>query len=117
MDYSRVTPRARNGTSGISEETNIGAGSGIWINPPDRLAAITVAVHIPEGETAEFKVECTCNRAETIGADGTGGYWDAVEKENPTYKESKVLMLCNAVTGLRVFCISATSTINVCFCG
>lgn len=117
MDYSRVTPRARSGTTGISEDISIGAGQGVWISPPDRLAAVTVAVHIPENSSAEFTIECTCSRAEKIGQDGNGGYWDAVEEENPTYTKSKVVMLCNAVTGIRVRCIDATTEINVCFCG
>ena len=48
MSYGRVTPRARIGTTGVSEEMDVGAGEGVWINPPDRVAAITVAVHIQQ---------------------------------------------------------------------
>ena len=117
MSYGRVTPRARIGTTGISEEMNIGAGEGVWINPPDRVAAITVAVHIPAGASATFTIETSCNRAETIGEDGEGGYWDNVYGEGITLNENTVVMLANAVTGIRVNCISATSTINVAFCG
>ena len=56
MSYSRVTPRARTGTTGISEETDLTAGAGVWISPPDRVAAVTVAVHISSG-TATFTIE------------------------------------------------------------
>ena len=104
------------GTTGISEEMNVGAGEGVWISPPDRVAAITVAVHIPAGESATFTIETSCNRAETIGENGTGGYWDN-PFEGTILNENTVLMLANAVTGIRVRCISASSTINVCFVG
>ena len=40
MSYGRVTPRARIGTTGVSEEMDVGAGEGVWISPPDRVAAI-----------------------------------------------------------------------------
>ena len=76
MAYARVTPRARQGTTGINVEADVAAGSGVWINPPDRVAAVTIAVHIPAGESASFTIETCCNRPETIGEDGTGGYWE-----------------------------------------
>lgn len=113
--YARVTPRARVGTTGICEEMNIEAGEGCWISPPDRVAAVTVAVHIPEGETATFTIETCCNRPETIGDSGQGGYWD--NPFNATMNENVVLMLANAVTGIRVNCITASDHINVCFVG
>ena len=115
MAYARVTPRARQGTTGINAEADIEAGSGVWINPPDRVAAITVAVHIPAGESASFTIECCCNLPETIGEDGTGGYWDDIYGVAQT--ESRVVMIANAVTGIRVNCLTAESTINVAFCG
>lgn len=117
MSYGRVTPRARVGTTGVSEEMDIGAGEGVWINPPDRVAAITVAVHIPAGASATFTIETSCNRAETIGENGTGGYWDNVYGDNVKLGESTTVMLANAVTGIRVNCISASDHINVCFVG
>ena len=43
MAYSRVTPRARQGTTGINVEAT--AGNGVFINPPDRVVAVTIAVH------------------------------------------------------------------------
>ena len=52
MSYGRVTPRARQGTTGVSIEENIGAGEGVWISPPERVAAITVAGAIPTKKTA-----------------------------------------------------------------
>lgn len=117
MSYSRVTPRARAGTTGISEEINLNAGEGTWINPPDRVAAVTVAVHIPAGQSATFTIETSCNRAETIGDSGTGGYWDNPLGEGTILNENTVIMIANAVTGIRVNCISASDTINVCFVG
>lgn len=113
--YARVTPRARVGTTGLNVEENISEGEGVWISPPDRVAAITVAVHIPEGETASFTIETCCNRPETIGDAGTGGYWD--NPFNATMNENVVLMIANAITGIRVNCISASDHINVCFVG
>ena len=46
MNYGRIAPRSRNGTTGLSEEKDLQAGEAVWISPPDRVAAITVAVHI-----------------------------------------------------------------------
>lgn len=117
MAYARVTPRARQGTTGINVEADVLAGSGVWINPPDRVAAVTIAVHIPAGESATFTIETCCNRPETIGEDGTGGYWDNVYGDNVTLTENTVVMIANAVTGIRVNCITAESSINVAFCG
>lgn len=117
MAYSRVTPRARQGTTGINVEQDVAAGEGIWINPPDRVAAVTIAVHIPTGETASFTIETSCSLPETIGEDGTGGYWDNVYGDGITLTENTVVMLANAVTGIRVNCINAESSINVAFCG
>ena len=117
MSYGRVTPRARIGTTGVNEEMDVGAGKGVWINPPDRVAAITVSVHIPAGASATFTIETSCNRAETIGENGNGGYWDNPFGEGTILNENTVVMLANAVTGIRVRCISASSTINVCFVG
>ena len=96
---------------------DVGAGEGVWINPPDRVAAITVAVHIPAGASATFTIETSCNRADTIGENGTGGYWDNPFGEGAVLSENTVLMLANAVTGIRVRCLTASSTINVCFVG
>lgn len=119
MAYARVTPRARQGTTGINVEADVLAGSGVWINPPDRVAAVTIAVHIPAGESASFTIETCCNRPETIGEDGTGGYWDNPFGEGTILHENTVLMLANAVTGIRVNCLTASgsSKINVCFVG
>ena len=117
MSYERVTPRARQGTTGICVEMDVTAGNGVWIQPPDRVAAVTVAVHIPAGSTAQFTIETSCNRAETIGEDGTGGYWDNPYGDGVVLTENTTVMLANAVTGIRVNCIAASSKINVCFVG
>lgn len=117
MSYERVTPKPRQGTTGISNEFNITAGHGAWVSPPDRVAAVTIAVHIPAGETGSFTIETSCNRPETIGDDGTGGFWDNVYGDNVTLTENTTVMLANAVTGIRVNCIAASEHINVCFVG
>lgn len=117
MSYARVTPRARTGTTGISEDLDLTTGQGAWINPPDRVAAVTVAVHIPAGSTAQFTIETSCNRADVIGENGTGGYWDNPYDEGVVLTENTTVMLANAVTGIRVNCIAASSKINVCFVG
>ena len=117
MNYRRVTPRSRQGTTGISVEEDLHANEGAWISPPDRVAAVTVAVHIPAGESATFVIETSCNRADTIGEDGTGGYWDNPFGEGVVLTENTTVMLANAVTGIRVNCIAASSKINVCFVG
>lgn len=117
MAYSRVTPRARSGTTGINEETDLTTGNGVWIAPPDRVAAITISVHIPSGQTGKFTIETTCNRPETIGESGNGGYWDNVYGDGVQITENTTVMIANAVTGIRVNCIEASQKINVAFCG
>ena len=104
MSYERVTPRARQGTTGICVEMDVTAGNGVWISPPDRVAAVTIAVHIPAGKTAQFTIETSCNRPETIG-------------DNVILTENTTVMLANAVTGIRVNCIATNDHINVCFVG
>ena len=117
MGYGRIETRARTGTTGINVEADVTEGNGVFINPPDRVAAVTIAVHIPSGQTGSFTIETSCNRPETIGDDGTGGYWDNVYGDNVTLTENTTVMLANAVTGIRVNCISASDHINVCFVG
>lgn len=112
ITYGRVTPRARSGTTGISTETELSSGEGCWISPPDRIAAVTCAVHIPEGGTAEFAIETSCSKADTIGEDGSGGYWDNPFGDGVTHTEDTVVMIANAVTGLRVRCISGEVVVN-----
>ena len=117
MAYGRIEPRARTGTTGINVEADVAEGEGVFINPPDRVAAVTIAVHIPDGETASFTIETSCNRPETLGEDATGGYWDNIYGDNVILTENTTVMIANAVTGIRVNCISASDKINVAFCG
>lgn len=117
MNYGRVTPRARQGATGLSVEEDLHANEGTWISPPDRVAAVTVAVHIPPNESATFVIETSCNRADTIGENGTGGYWDNPFGDDEILSENTVVMIANAVTGVRVRCLTAESSINVCFVG
>ena len=114
MAYGRMEPRARTGTTGINVEADVAEGEGVFINPPDRVAAVTIAVHITS-ETGSFTIETSCNRPETLGEDATGGYWDNVYGDNVTLTENTTVMIANAVTGIRVNCISGA--INVAFCG
>ena len=120
MDYGRIEPRARTGTTGISIDTDLDATNGevgCWINPPDRVAAVTVAVHKQDGYDGniEYAIECCCNRADKIGDNGTGGYWDKIIQGENKYTDDKVVMLANSVTGIRVRC--TVGKINVCFVG
>jgi hypothetical protein len=114
MAYGRIEPRARTGTTGINVEADVTEGNGVFINPPDRVAAVTIAVHITS-ETGSFTIETSCNRPETLGEDAMGGYWDNVYGDNVTLTENTTVMIANAVTGIRVNCISGA--INVAFCG
>ena len=120
MDYSRVTPKARNGTTGICNEFELDATEGpigCWINPPDRVAAITCAVHKQRDYDGDvmYKVECCCNSPSVIGEDGGGGYWDVVDSKRELYTDDSVTMIANSITGLRVTCFRGK--INVCFVG
>ena len=117
MTYGRIEPRARTGTTGLNVEADIAQGEGVWISPPDRVAAVTVAVHIPPTESASFIIEVCCNRPETIGEAGTGGYWDNIYGTGIQLTADTTVMLANAVTGIRVNCIEASDSINVCFVG
>ena len=117
MDYARVTPLARQGTTGVNVEQDLHTNEGALLFLPDRVAAVTIAVHIPAGETASFKIETSCNRPETIGNDGSGGYWDNVYGDNVTLSENTTVMIANAVSAIRVCCVSADTVINVAFCG
>ena len=117
ITYGRVTPRARTGTTGISTESDIAAGEGVWISPPDRVAAVTIGVHIPPEQTGTFVIETSCNKVDTIGENGTGGYWDNIFGDGEVLSDNTTVMIANAVTGIRVRCLTASDTINVCFVG
>lgn len=117
MNYGRVTPRARQGTTGISVEEDLHANEGAWISPPDRVAAVTVAVHIPANESATFVIEISCSRVDTIGENGEGGYWDNLYGDGAVLSENTIVMIANAVTGIRVKCLTASDKINIAFCG
>lgn len=118
MDYQRVTPKARQGTTGMFLEQDIGVQEAVVVTPPDRVAAVTVSVHIPEGATAKYKIQASCSSTEKIG-NGSGGYWDNLDDDTPTYTKSKNVMIANAVTGIRVLCEDITENykLNVCFVG
>mgnify|MGYP007069844172 CR=1 FL=1 len=122
MAYTKITPRARSGITGISTEVDLDADGedgevSCWISPPERVAAITIAVHALSGYSGdiEYTVEACCNTTSVIGDDGTGGYWDPIEKDKDSYTDDNVFMLTNCVTGIRV--TAKTGKINVCFVG
>lgn len=117
MDYSRVFQRSRNGTSGLSTDDNIKANTCAYIIPPERISAITVAVHVPEGQSAAYVVETTCSKVDNFGSNLEGAYWDNPFGEQVFENQNCVLMIANAVTAIRVRCLEASSTINVCFVG
>ena len=119
MAYQRITPKARNGTSGVATEIDLDdtTNNMIWLAPPDRVAAITVSVHKKndyEGDI-EYAIEATCSMPSTIGDDGTGGYWDPLYSTQASYTDEQTFMLTNCVTGIRVRCIEGE--INVAFVG
>jgi hypothetical protein len=93
---------------------DVEAGAGVWISPPDRVAAVTIAVHITSN-SGSLTIETSSNRPETLGENATGGYWDNVYGDGITLTENTTVMIANAVTGIRVNCISGA--INVAFCG
>lgn len=115
ITYDRITPRARSGTAGMAVSVDIEQSAGAWVSPPERVAAVSIATHIPEGEEAEYAVECCFDPVSDIGSDGTGGVWFPVQSENTSYTADTVWMVANAATGFRVRCISANSSIHVCF--
>ncbi|MCR5723456.1 MAG: hypothetical protein K6G80_00040 [Treponema sp.] len=127
MAFTKIVPKARSGITGMSVEADLIAEAAAdendssnptcWINPPERVAAVTVAVHKKSGYEGdiEYSIECTCNTTSVIGEDGSGGYWDCVESDTETYTADKVFMLTNCVTGIRVTCLSGK--INVAFVG
>ncbi len=117
MSYGRILPRSRTATTGVSVDEDIKDGEAVWISPPDRVAAINVAVHIPKGQKASYFIETSCSRVDKIGEDGTGGYWDNPFGEGVARHHDTVMMIANAITGIRVKCLSADSSINVCFVG
>ena len=117
MGYGRTEPRARVGTTGVSVAKDLATGEGTWINPPDRVAAITIAVHIPDGETANYSIECSCSPVDEIGSDGMGGYWDTIDNGVASYTENQIKLLTNCVTGIRVLCLEASRNIRVEFVG
>lgn len=117
MTINRIENQSRNGTVGINMETDVEANNCVWIAPPDRVTSVSVSVHIPEGESAKFRIQATCNTLAVIGEDGTGGYWDDVDEKGTVYERDTNICLANVVTGVRVICDAASSFINVAFVG
>lgn len=131
MDYQRITPRARQGTTGISEEYNLEKGGGIVIFPPDRVATLTIATHWAQNETAKFKVEVSFNRADNIAEslkDNPNAivYWDNIygQDENGNdliCTQQGSITITNTVTAVRVSHLDDNTTtatsINVCLVG
>ena len=125
MAFTKIMPRARSGITGVSVEQDLVATNlktanetdTCWLNPPERVAALTIAVNKKSGYTGaiSYTVECCCNTTAVIGEDGTGGYWHQIEKGISSYAEDKVLMITNLVTGARVRCTAGK--VNVCFAG
>lgn len=129
MNYHRLTPRARLGTTGVSVEYDLAAGETCVLFPPDRVATITIATHWEAGKDAHAIIETTCNSADNVQAaldDKAGAravYWDNVYGENFQLSTQGSITVCNAVTAIRVTSVrrdedtNAADTINVCFVG
>lgn len=129
MNYQRITPRARLGTTGLSVEHDLTAGDCCVIFPPDRVATVTVSVHWGSEFNAHYKIETTCNQAdyvqESLDSDEPrhAVYWDNVYGDDFTMATQGSITICNAVTAIKVTSVNDASdtnpaqVINVCFVG
>lgn len=117
ISYTRVVPGYREGATGLSEAWDLTQGEAIWFSPPDRVATVTLQVTIPDEETAEYTVEVTAEPTKNIGSDGECDYWIPIEWEYDSYTISSMFTPMSAVTGIRVYCESADSSIHVAVCG
>ena len=118
MKYAKGFPRGNIGASRWSIDEDIVTGQGIFAIPPDRVSAVTVSVHIPEGKGhARFTIETTHNSTTKVGPDGSGGYWDSAIDTITEFTEDTELTFVNTITGARVACLTAESVINVCITG
>ena len=118
MSNGRVLPNARMGTTGLQVDENIKKGDTLWILVPDRVASTSVEVNIPEGQTAAFKIEYSLSSPRSIEEDGSGGYWHNPEgHDDRIYTEWTHITVVNNLSAVRVKCLEASSTINVCIKG
>lgn len=117
MKFNRVIPKARDGTSGLEIDVDIAANERIWTYIPSRIATTTVRVNIPKNETAQFTIEISFNSVDKIGDNGTGGYWQDALETIHSYSEETDITLVNNISAIRISCLSADSTINVCIRG
>lgn len=101
MNYGRVIPRSRNGTSGVCVESTIEAArdapQGAILFTPERVASVGWQVSIPRGNgnRAYFVVETTMSQTESIGDSGDGGVWCNA------YDVNKIVRLEDSETGQR----------------
>lgn len=118
MSNGRVLPNARMGTTGLQVDEDIKKGDTLWILVPDRIASASVEVNIPQGQTAAFKIEYSLNSAARIGEEGKGGYWHNPKGLDDTiYREWTHITVVNNLSAVRVKCIDASDSINVCIKG
>lgn len=81
MDFGRVIPRSRNGTSGICVEDTISAARdgarGSFMFTPERVASIGWQVSIPRvtGNKAYVVIETSMCQTDCIGDGGGNGVW------------------------------------------
>ena len=112
-----VLPKTRQGTAGLEADEDIKAGETVFLFVPERISSVTVGVNIPKGQTAAFKIEYSLNAQWRIGEDGKGGFWHNHIKDDTVYTESTDITFVNNVSAVRVQCIAASGTINVCIRG
>lgn len=102
MDYGRVIPRSRNGTSGVCVENTLPAArdspAGTFMFTPERVASIGWCVAIPRvaGNEAAVVIEVSLCQTESIGDSGDGGVWCNV------YNVNKIVTLDGAETGVSI---------------
>lgn len=101
MDYGRVIPRSRNGTSGVCVESTVPAArdgaQGVFMFTPERVASVGWQVSIPRtaGNVAYIAIETSLSQTESIGESGDGGVWCNV------YEVNKIVTLDAAETGVQ----------------
>lgn len=131
MGNNRVIPRARQGTTGLSQEHDLQKGESCYIIPPDRVAEINIGVHWGAG-TAKYKIETTGNLVDYVDESfsASGGthtvYWDNLFGYNAdgsdiVMAEEVSINIINTVTAIRVTNLSDENdtggALNVWFVG
>lgn len=119
ITYSRVLPRTRTGTTGLSVEWEANQGDAFFIAIPERIGGFAIAIHKSDkSANIKYVIETSCNTLDKIGNEGTGGYWDNIFGPNAELTEETVSSVVNYVTACRVRIIEVSNgTVNIAICG